>query len=58
MVVTEEERVSVAETVAAVDLSEELVLCIVPENVADVGLLDDVLERSVASCASISCTRC
>ena len=41
-----------------VDLIEELVLCIVPEDVADVGLLDDELERSPASCASISCTRC
>ncbi len=58
MVLTEEGRVEVAEAVVVVDLIEELVLCIVPEDVADVGLLDDELERSPASCASISCTRC
>jgi len=60
VVLTEEGRVEVAEAAVVVDLIEELVLCIVPEDVAagDVGLLDDVLERSLASCASISCTRC
>ncbi len=57
MVLTEEERVVVAEAVAAVDLREEVDMCNVPEDVADVDLLDSVLERSLASWASISCTR-